>query len=85
LDLEQTFAAEVLNARGNAKFCNTTGFPQTVSDQVDCTLMQLWENGRAADMASADIQAIADRWVEWDVNDQPAPRSPDSNVLALRR
>ena len=61
MSFEQTFAAEVLNARGNAKLCNTAGIPQTVSDQVDCALMELWQQGRRAGMASAEIQAIVDR------------------------
>jgi hypothetical protein len=85
MDLEQIFAAEVLNARGNAKLCNTAGIPQTVSDQVGCALADLWQHGSAAGMKSADIQAIADRWVEWDGDEQPWPRSPDGNVVALRR
>jgi hypothetical protein len=40
--------------------------------------------GGAAGMPSRDIQAIADRYVQWDDRDEPSPR-PMGNVVPMRR
>jgi hypothetical protein len=84
MDIEQTFAAEVLNARGGARLASTAGIMQTASDQVEGALAELWKKGTAAGMTGDAMQAIADRWVEWDAKDRPWPRSPSGNVIALR-
>jgi hypothetical protein len=84
-DIEQSFAAAVANARGEARILATAGFPQTASDQVAGALIELWDRGRAAGMATDDIQAIANRWVEWDEGNNPWPRAVIDNVVPLRR
>jgi hypothetical protein len=85
MDIEQSFAAAVANARGNAKIANTAGFPQRVCDQVAGALADLWEHGRGAGLSGDDIQAIVDRYVEWDDQDEAWPREMPGNVVPLRR
>jgi hypothetical protein len=36
-------------------------------------------------MPSDDIQAIANRWVEWDEDHNPWPRAVIDNVVPFRR
>lgn len=84
-NIEQTFAAEVINARGYAKIANTAGMPQRACDQVACALADLWDAGRSNGMSSADIQAIANRYVEYDADDEAWPRSLVGNVVPFRR
>jgi hypothetical protein len=36
-------------------------------------------------MSADDIQAIANRWVEWDEDQNPWPRAVIDNVVAFRR
>jgi hypothetical protein len=83
--IEQAFAAAVANARGEAKMLATAGFPQTASDQVAGALVVLWKDGIDAGMPSDDIQAIANRWVEWDEDHNPWPRAVIDNVVPFRR
>jgi hypothetical protein len=84
--IEQAFAAAVANARGEAKILATAGcFPANASDQVAGALAVLWKDGKDAGMSADDIQAIANRWVEWDEDDNPWPRAVIDNVVAFRR
>lgn len=84
MEIEQAFAAAVINARGNAKLAGTLGFRQRACDQVAGALADLWEAGRAEGMTTADIQAIADRYVEYGDHDEAYPRVLDSNVVPFR-
>jgi hypothetical protein len=84
MTIEQSFAAAVANARGYAKLANTAGFPQSVPDQVNCALMELWECSTAT-LSRGDIHAIADRYVEWDDQNEPWPRQLAANIVPLRR
>ena len=84
--VEQAFAAAVANARGEAKILATAGcFPTNASDQVAGALAVLWKDGTASGMSADDIQAIANRWVEWDDDQNPWPRAVIDNVVAFRR
>jgi hypothetical protein len=84
--IEQAFAAAVANARGEAKILATAGcFPANASDQVAGALAVLWKDGKDAGMSADDIQAIANRWVEWDEDDNPWPRAVIDNVVPFRR
>jgi hypothetical protein len=85
MKIEQTFAAEVANARGNARLANTSGFPQRICDQVAGALAELWAAGREAGISARDIDAIAKRYVEFDANDEAWPRSLPENVVPFRR
>lgn len=85
MDIEQTFAAEVINARGTSRLANTAGWPQRACDQVAGALADLWDAGRDAGLSGADIQAIADRHVEYDDDGEPWPRPTGGNVTPFRR
>jgi hypothetical protein len=52
---------------------------------VGCALAELWERGNDAGLSSGDIQAIADRYVEWDDQENPWPRPLATNIVPLRR
>jgi hypothetical protein len=82
--IEQAFAAAVANARGEAKILATAGcFPANAADQVAGALAV--KDGTASGMSADDIQAIANRWVEWDEDQNPWPRAVIDNVVAFRR
>jgi hypothetical protein len=57
----------------------------TASDRVAGALIELWQSGRKAGFNSIELQAIADRWVFWDEDDNPWPRALPDNVTPLRR
>jgi hypothetical protein len=85
MDIEQTFAAAVINARGFAKIASTAGIPQRTCDQVACALADLWEAGRDEGLTTAEIQAIANRYVDYDDDDEAWPRQMAGNVVPFRR
>ena len=85
MEIEQTFAAAVINARGFAKIATTAGIDQRPCDQVACALADLWEAGRSEGLSTAEIQAIANRHVEYDDDDEAWPRSLAGNVVPFRR
>lgn len=85
MQIESSFAAAIVNARGFAKMANTAGIAQSASDQTVAALAELWKAGREAGLSGTVIQEIADRWVEWDDDGEPWPRPPGSNVIPLRR
>jgi hypothetical protein len=79
MDIESIFAAEIFNAPKEAALAQKHGFPSTVSDVVAGALADLWhyDNTRA--------QAIADKYVWYDADDNPWPRDDIDwgNVVAL--
>jgi hypothetical protein len=85
MEIEQIFAAAVLNASGMDKIANSAGVPQSACDQVVGALADLWVAGRAAGLSGTDIQAIADRHVYWDEEGDPWPQEMPPNLSSFRR
>jgi hypothetical protein len=83
MDIKQMFAAEVFSAERNATASTAAGLPQTTSDQVDIALCNLWTHLTAEGCPRAEIQAVADKYVFWDENDQPWPRAVDPGNVTL--
>ena len=79
-EIENKFAAQVANAIGNSKLANTIGMDQSISDQIEMALADLWDEGIKAGMTTDYIQAIANRHVE-----NGLPRALPSNVTPMRR
>jgi hypothetical protein len=48
-------------------------------------LADLWEAGRDEGLTTAEIQAIANRYVDYDDDDEAWPRQMASNVVPFRR
>ena len=82
-EIEQIFAAAVLNASGTAKIANHASVPEIACDQVVSVLADLWVAVRAAGMSGSEVQAIAERHVDWDDQGDPQPLPPGSNVMPL--
>jgi hypothetical protein len=80
MDIESTFAAEVFNAPKAAAAARKHGIRQTTSDQISCALADLWQ------FDATRAQAIADKYVWYDADDNPQPRTDIDwgNVVALR-
>jgi hypothetical protein len=85
MEIELAFAAAVINASGFAKIASTAGIPQRACDQVACALCDLWEAGGNEGLTSVEIQAIANRYVEYDDDDEAWPREMAENVVPFRR
>jgi hypothetical protein len=86
MDIENIFAAEVFNARRTVAEYAEAGVHQTVPDIVSMALTDLWAFRTAGHFSSDDIAAIVDKYVRYDVDDEPWPRDDVDwgNVLPLR-
>jgi hypothetical protein len=78
--IEQIFAARVANARDNARPANTAGNPRTTADQIGCALAELYECGAAIGLSINELNAITNRYVEYNDEGDVWPR-PMGNVL----
>lgn len=84
LEIEQAFAAAVLNARGYARIANTAGIYQSVSDQVWCAIDNLKEQWPVGG-DNAAVREVVERYVYFDADGQPQPCRTEPNVVPLRR
>jgi hypothetical protein len=52
-------------------------------------LCDLWDEGTAAGLSPSQIEAMANRHLEWDINNDPWPKPSDladgNNVVPFRR
>lgn len=85
MNIEQTFAAEVFNAAGDAAVCRKHGRSYSVSDAVHAALVTLWKCGRDMGFSRSQLDGIANRYVIWGANDQPSPRVFAGNIVRFRR
>ena len=61
---------------------------QRASSSASVKLCDLWDEGTAAGLSPSEIEAIANRYLEWDVDNDPRPIPTDlpvGNVVAFRR
>ena len=88
MEIEAKFAAVVASARGRTRLADAEGAEQRVTEVLIIALCDLWDEGTAAGFSPTQIEAIANRYLEWDANNDPWPKPsdlPDGNVVAFRR
>lgn len=79
MDIEQLFAARVLDAPRQAALLRKHGFPGCVSERVQTALIELWA------WVPDEAHEISTRYVEWDEEDRPRPRPQQAqNVVSIR-
>ena len=90
MELEAKFAALVARARGVTRLADPAGGQDhRVCEVLIVALCDLYDEGVAAGLDPAAIEEIANRYLEWDINNDPWPK-PDQppgggNVVAFRR
>ena len=87
MDLEAKFAALVARARGMTRLADPVA-GHRVCEVLVVALYDLYDEGIAAGIDPAAIEEIANRYLEWDVNNDPWPKSeglPAGNVVPFRR
>jgi hypothetical protein len=87
MEIESKFAAVVASARGVARLPNTAGIERRACEVLVGAQCDLWDEGTAAGLSPSEVEAIANRYVEWDINSDPWPKPPDlpdGNVVAFR-
>jgi hypothetical protein len=78
--IEQIFAARVANSRDNARLADTAGYMRTTADQIGCALADLYECGAAIGLSTSELNAITNRYVEYNDEGDVWPR-PMGNVV----
>ena len=84
MEIETKFAAVVASARGRTK---PEGTEQRVTEVLINALCDLWDEGTAARLSPSQIETMANRHLEWDINNDPWPKPsdlPDGNVVPFR-
>ena len=85
--IESKFSAIVASARGRSRLADPAGVEQRVTEVLIHALCDLWDEGTAAGLSPSQIEEIAHRYLEWDVNNDPWPKPdlPEGNVVSIRR
>ena len=86
-EIETKFATVVASARGRTKLADAEGTEQRVTEVLINALCDLWDEGTAAGLSPSQIEAMANRHLEWDINNDPWPKPsdlPDGNVVPFR-
>ena len=78
--IEQIFAARVANARDNARLASAAGFVRTTAHEIGCALADLYEIGATIGLSISDLNAITNRYVEYNDEGDVWPR-PMGNVI----
>jgi hypothetical protein len=74
-EMEREFESAVANAHSVADRIRAAGYPHyRACDEIWAALADLWSEGRCAGMSDEAVQAIADKYVEWDDADEAWPR-----------
>ena len=88
-EIETKFATVVASARGRTKLADAEGTEQRVTEVLINALCDLWDEGTAAGLSPSQIEAMANRHLEWDINNDPWPKPSDladgNNVVPFRR
>ena len=88
-EIETKFATVVASARGRTKLADAEGTEQRVTEVLINALCDLWDEGTAAGLSASQIEAMANRHLEWDINNDPWPKPSDladgNNVVPFRR
>ena len=74
-EIEAKFAAVVASARGRSRLDDAEGTEQRVTEVVIIALCDLWDEGTAAGFSPTQIETIANRYLEWDANNDPWPKT----------
>lgn len=74
MEMESRFAAVVARARGVVIRESAPGIEQRACEIIVGGLCELWVEGTAAGLSASEIEAIANRHVEWDGNSDPWPK-----------
>ena len=86
-EIETKFATVVASARGRTKLADAEGTEQRVTEVLINARCDLWDEGTAARLSPSQIEAMANRHLEWDINNDPWPKPsdlPDGNVVPFR-
>ena len=74
MDLEAKFAALVARARGTTRLADPEGgHDHRVCEVLVVALCDLLDEAVAAGLDPAAIEEIANRYLEWDINDDHGP------------
>lgn len=82
MDIEQIFAARVLNAGRSASVAVAHGVRQTTADYIEAALSDLHACGRALGYEPSEIQRMASSHIEW--VDGIVRTKPADSVIILR-
>jgi hypothetical protein len=83
MNIEQSFAASVLDARRRAAMIAAYGIPTTEAEQIEGDLSDFHACGTALGYSAADLNAKADDHIEW-IDGVPRARDAGANVVLLR-
>ena len=82
MEIENKFAAVVASARGRTRLADAEGTEQRVTEVLINALCDLRDEGTAAGLSPSQIEAMANRYLEWDSNNDPWPKP--NNVVSFR-
>ena len=82
MEIETKFAALVASTRGRSRLVDAAGIEQRVTEVLINALCDLWDEGTAAGLSPTQIEAMANRHLEWDSNNDPWPKP--NNVVSFR-
>jgi hypothetical protein len=86
-EIETKFATVVASARGRTNLADAEGTEQRVTEVLINARCDLWDEGTAARLSPSQIETMANRHLEWDINNDPWPKPsdlPDGNVVPFR-